>query len=115
MANNLWKFKIVTKLEKHDETDKSDLEAKKTLVTLVFHQGLERAFTLDDQTFKLAAMFERGQGMMGRDRNGRRINNSGASATAVSMALLTRIASALTASVSRPNATRPAVRSVART
>lgn len=38
------------------------------------HQGLERAFTLDDQTFKLAAMFERGQGMMGRDRNGRRIN-----------------------------------------
>lgn len=38
------------------------------------HEGVERSFTLDDQTFKIAALFERGHGMSGVDRNGRRIN-----------------------------------------
>lgn len=38
------------------------------------HEGVERNFTLDDQTFQIAALFERGSGMRGVDRNGRRIN-----------------------------------------
>jgi len=39
------------------------------------HHGEERAFTEDDLTFKLAAIFEhRLNGMIGRDRFGRRIN-----------------------------------------
>lgn len=38
------------------------------------HEGVERTFTLDDQTFQMAALFGRGSGMRGVDRNGRRIN-----------------------------------------
>lgn len=38
------------------------------------HEGKERDFTIDDQTFAIAARFERFNGMKGTDRNGRRIN-----------------------------------------
>jgi hypothetical protein len=39
------------------------------------HHGVERAFTQDDTTFKLAATFEHGlSGMTGKDRFGRKIN-----------------------------------------
>jgi hypothetical protein len=38
------------------------------------HEGKERDFTIDDQTFQIAARFERFNGMKGTDRNGRRIN-----------------------------------------
>lgn len=40
-----------------------------------FHRGAERAFTDDSITFQTAARFERwGNGMVGHDRHGRRIN-----------------------------------------
>lgn len=38
------------------------------------HEGRERHFTLDDQTFQMAARFERGGGMRGTDLDGRPIN-----------------------------------------
>ncbi|WP_246024445.1 hypothetical protein [Azospirillum ramasamyi] len=38
------------------------------------HEGVERSFTLDDQTFMTAAMFARGHGIRGFDQSGRRIN-----------------------------------------
>jgi len=38
------------------------------------HEGRERGFTTDDQTFQIAALFERLNGMKGADRHGRRIN-----------------------------------------
>ena len=38
------------------------------------HEGIERSFTMDDQTFQMAALFQRANGMRGTDRNGRRIN-----------------------------------------
>ncbi|TIT06408.1 MAG: hypothetical protein E5W28_03910 [Mesorhizobium sp.] len=39
------------------------------------HQGLERGFTQDDATFRMAALFEhRYQGIKGQDQLGRRIN-----------------------------------------
>jgi hypothetical protein len=39
------------------------------------HHGAERAFTLDDQTFRLGSTFERwANGMTGHDRFGRKIN-----------------------------------------
>lgn len=39
------------------------------------HQGVERSFTQDDQTFRMAALFEhRHQGTKGEDQFGRRIN-----------------------------------------
>lgn len=40
-----------------------------------FHHGAERAFTDDSATFQMAARFERwGNGMVGHDQHGRRIN-----------------------------------------
>lgn len=40
-----------------------------------FHHGTERGFTLDDETFRMAALFERtAGGLHGRDRDGRRID-----------------------------------------
>ncbi len=38
------------------------------------HEGVERKYTQDDQTFRIAARFGRVQGMTGRDRDGRRVN-----------------------------------------
>lgn len=38
------------------------------------HEGIERSLTLDDLSFRTAALFERANGMRGTDRNGRRID-----------------------------------------
>jgi len=38
------------------------------------HEGIERHFTRDDQTFKIAALMEKGRGITGIDQTGRTIN-----------------------------------------